>query len=151
MCTSETDFRPETDIGNVKEVTEVFGQWPSFHDAEILRIVLQREGRSASLECVIHVFQYTSEIDDKGRFVTHNDALVTLRFSGIDLKSMSDFNQQNAIDDLRISGKKPFNVDIPANNGCDATFLCESIDVMSVVPYSLEQRSRDGSTYARKS
>jgi hypothetical protein len=38
---------------------------------------------------------------------------------------------------------------MPANNGCDATFTCQTIEVVSVEPYTPEQRLRDGSIYAK--
>jgi hypothetical protein len=150
MSTPETDFRPEDDIGNAKLVTDVFGEWPSFHDAEILRITLQREPRSASLVCVFHLFKASSEIDETGHFVLRDHTLVTLLFGEIDFKSLTEFNHQNVIDNLNITGRRPFLVDIPANNGCDATFSCETIDVLSVAPYDFEHRTRDGSIYGRR-
>lgn len=65
---------------------------------------------------------------------------------------MTGFNSQNVIDDLKINRDgeqaKRFTVDMPANNGCDATFTCETIDVVGVEPYTAKQRLRDGSVYA---
>ena len=69
MCMPDAEFRPDTAIGNAKAVTDAFGGWPSFHDAEILHLTLQREPRAASLECVVHVFKGTPEVDDTGHFV----------------------------------------------------------------------------------
>jgi hypothetical protein len=82
---------------------------------------LQREPRSASLECVIHVFKATPEADDAGYFILRDHTLVTIRFGGIDLKSLTDFNNRNAIYDLNINGQGPFNVDIQTSNASAGT------------------------------
>ncbi len=81
-----------------------------------------------------------------------NHTLVTLRFGNTELERLTGFNRQNALNDLKITRngeqKRRFTVDMPANNGCDATFTCETIDVVWVEPYTAEQRLRDGSVYA---
>ena len=49
-------FLPERDVQNAEVLTSIFEGWPCFHDAEVLRLTLQREPRTASMECVVHVF-----------------------------------------------------------------------------------------------
>lgn len=51
-------------IKNSNLLVEILGQWPSFHDAEVLKIVLDRAPSGQycgpNLEAHIHVFQMTS-------------------------------------------------------------------------------------------
>jgi hypothetical protein len=143
-------FVPEQDIQDAKLITPLFGGSPCFHDAEILRLTLQREKRAASLEGVIHVFN-SSHDAAADTVVPHT--LITLRFGDIELDRLTGFNFQNVIDDLKIEcnpqgSTKRFSVDIPGNNGCDATFLCDTIRVVLVEPYTIEQRISDGSVYS---
>jgi hypothetical protein len=144
-------FVPERDIENAGLAATNFGGWPCFHDAEIVRLTLQREGRAGYLECVFHVFNHSHDFDGAA---APNHILVRLRFDDIELQRLEDFNFQNVIDDLSITpnteSSRRFRVNIPANNGCDATFLCNSIKVISAEPYTIEQRLRDGSVYAER-
>lgn len=133
-------------------LTNIFHEWPSFHDAEIVRLTLWRGPRSASLELVIHVFAMPGNLNSRGHFVTTDHTLATIRFDSVEQLRLEDFNRQNAIDDLKIesdaSSGKRFAVDIPANNGCDASFLCDSISVIAAEPYTHEERVHDRSVYA---
>jgi hypothetical protein len=87
-------------LPGAREFVKWFGRWPSFHDAEVMRISLDRAGESL-LE--IHVFQMTNEIDSKGQYVFVNHA--KLRFIMYDITSceLSGFSHQNVIDDLEVT------------------------------------------------
>lgn len=143
----------EETVGNASALVTVFGDWPSFHDAEVLEILLQRGPGTASLQALIHVFKMTAEIDAEGRYVNTNHTLVRFRFAGLELHSLKWFNHQNAIDDLEVTPVTEvpgrFSVYMPSNWGCDVEFTCESIAVLSVEPYTEEAMIIDGSVYAR--
>lgn len=144
-------FLAERDIQGAALLTSVFHGWPSFHDAEVVRLTLRREPGSASLECVFHVFSTTGDLGPEGHFLHGDHTLATIRFDSVEQLTLEDFNDQNAIDDLKIdlganSGKR-FVVDIPANNGFDASFLCDLISIISAEPYTHEERIRDRSVY----
>ena len=114
-----------------------------------MRLTLQREKSTAYLEGVFHVF-YPSHDSPEQR--DRNHMLVTIRFEAIDQQRLEDFNRQNVIDDLNVeavggSGKR-FAVGMLANNGCDTAFLCDSIRVVSVEPYTRDERVRGASVYA---
>jgi hypothetical protein len=54
----------ESNIENSHLLTDIFGRWPSFHDAELLRMTLGRgEAQSFSpyLQATIHVFEMTPQ------------------------------------------------------------------------------------------
>jgi hypothetical protein len=132
-----------TDINNKKALIDIFGRWPSFHDAEIIRMVLEREGDGGPyLEAQIHVFEMTTEIDAKGYYVLKNPTLVTFRFTHIVLEYLKWFNQQNVLWDLEIININPeendgcnFKVVMPSSYGCEASFDCKDIVIVNVKPY----------------
>ena len=144
-------FDPQKDVANSAALISVFGSWPSFHDAEIVSILLRRGPQDPSLECAIHVFGTANEVDERGHFVTRNHVIVEFLFSNIELERLEDFNRQNVIDELRIerteSGR--FSILMPPNNGCEVRLACESIRILMVREYAREERVRDGSVYSR--
>lgn len=139
----------QAQVENAGALTAVFGEWPSFHDAEVVSMRLERGPDKPYLEADIHVFRMTKEVDDRGFYVLTNHTLVTMRFVGIVLYELKWFNHQNAIDGLEIwpaeNGEGAFSVEMPSNNGCDARFNCESISVVNVVPFTAEAASATAS------
>jgi hypothetical protein len=140
----------ESKIQGTHLLTDIFGRWPSFHDAEVLRITLDRgetQYFSPSLQSKIHVFEMTSQIDAQGRYVLKNHIAVTFRFSGVYELHLEDFNYQNVLQGLNIAdiserhleGIK-FEVSFDGIFGVSAKFQCDSISVESVEPYLGEQR-----------
>lgn len=129
------------DIQNSQALTTIFGEWPSFHDAEVVSISLNRHFRKgASLEATIHLWQMTSEVDAKGYFVSKNSTLTVLRFDDIVLELLEGFNHQNVLSELLISEIAPaaegnagceYEVVFNPSFGCGAVFNCRSIQVIS--------------------
>ena len=140
----------ESKIQNGYLLTDIFGRWPSFHDAEVLRITLDRgEAQSFGpyLQATIHVFEMTSQIDERGRYVLKNHVAVTFRFIEIYELNLEDFNQQNVLQGLyfvdvsdRQMERIKFEVSIEGIHGVTAKFQCNSVKVESVEPYVREQR-----------
>ncbi len=92
------------DIQNSQALTAIFGEWPSFHDAEVYSLSLHRHFREgASLETTIHLWDMTNEVDARGYFGVKNNTLTVLRFGGIVLEVLRDFNHQNVLSELYIS------------------------------------------------
>jgi Immunity protein 50 len=134
-----------TRIKNEKALTDRFGRWPSFHDAEIISIHLDRSGQDGpTLEAKIHVFEMTSRVDAKGHYVLKNHTLVTFRFSRILMGEIKWFNHQNVMAGLNIEKIEPeehgfsFNVSIESIFGCEAAFRCQEIIIADVVPFEPE-------------
>lgn len=120
-----------------------FGCWPSFHDAEIVRARFEREGPgSPSLECDIHVFERTSEVDRSGHHILKNHTLVTFRFCDIGLECFKWWNHQNVLSGLYIgpAGPKgeddqedwPIEVDMPSIFGCHVKLRCRAAGIIRV-------------------
>jgi hypothetical protein len=89
-------------IPGAESVVDWFGKWPSFHDAEIMTLHIDRERKPSSMR--IRVFTLSDRTDSSGRFIRERDALVVFEFTGI--RSMriegEDADIQNVISSLLI-------------------------------------------------
>ena len=84
------------EIEGAAELEEWFGYWPSFHDAEIVSLHLNRRG-SSSLR--VHTWEMTKEIDDKGYYVLAKHIVVEFVFEAVCVSEhcsslASQFSQQ---------------------------------------------------------
>lgn len=126
-----------------ERLTRIFGEWPSFHDAEVVRVVLDRAGTDGpTLETQIHVFQRTCEVDRAGYYVLKKRTLVTMNFSGICLQQLRWFNHQNVLFGLDLVEVDPdqnegrrVRVEMPSSYGIEAAFECVSCEVTDVQPF----------------
>ena len=83
------------DVPGADAVTAWFGRWPSFHDAEILALHLNRAGSSLLR---IHAWNLESHIvDGKSSLRLTKHAVVTFRFTEISDLELADFSVQNVI------------------------------------------------------
>ena len=129
------------EIQNAQALTSIFGEWPSFHDAEVISISLKRDfGKGASLEAAIHLWQMTSEVDLRGYFVSKINTVVVLLFGDIMHDIVEGFNHQNVLSELLISEINSeevgssgceYEVTFRPSFGCGALFNCRSIQVIS--------------------
>lgn len=100
-----------THIENHELVVEVFGYWPSFHDAEILWLKMERvEGTyqdyiSPNIEFVIHVWEMTKETTENGFLKLQKHHLIHFKFEDIYDVELGGFNNQNALFELKINEK----------------------------------------------
>ena len=95
------------DIPGAGEVVAWFGYWPSFHDAEVLSITLDRSHPS---RVVIHTWDRTSDVDARGYYVRDKHAIVTfvlegflLDHEGITNTQIDYFNAQNVLSGATIN------------------------------------------------
>ncbi len=117
-------------------LTGVLGQWPTFHDSEVHRLVLDRMGADGpTLEACIHVrYGEMSEVAV--------DTLVTFLFTGVVLTSMDGFSRQNVLDDVEITAVDPAlhdgcGIDVWFSSllGVSAAFKCKRCEVIAAEPY----------------
>jgi hypothetical protein len=146
-------------IENAEAVTRIFGRWPSFHDAEVVTLALDRRGeRAPILTAQIHVWQTSGESDADGYYVRVDSTLVTLRFEEAVVQSLHGFNAQNVLSELRLERVRGGDIEtilrealFQTNDewewlrvhfngiyGCDATLVCRSARVVSAEPYPLD-------------
>lgn len=72
---------------------------PSFHDAEVVSILLDRSGKS---KVRVHAFEMTSEVDADGYFVSTKHAIITFDLEGFvsdetGSTHLNWFNHQNVL------------------------------------------------------
>jgi hypothetical protein len=124
---------------NREPLEERFGEWPSFHDAEIQAVRLdsgQREDGKPSVELDIHVFDADGLLPD-GRVNFTRHTLATLRFEGAEAVILDGFGPQNVLDELVIedigngsAGAARMRVSFPSNNGLEGSLRCERVIVV---------------------
>ena len=129
-------------IENEQLLTDRFGCWPSFHDAEVVRARFERKGADAPfMEVAIHVFKMTSDVDAKGHYVLKTHTLVTIRFCEIDLEEFNGWNHQNSLWSLVIESANPsalpggednlIAVAFRTNYGCELKLTCKAVKVLA--------------------
>ena len=139
----------ESKIVNGHLLTDVFGRWPSFHDAEVLRLTLDRGedySHRPNLQALIHVYEMTSQVDERNMYVLKNHVIVTFRFFEVVEVRLEGFNQQNVLQGLSIIDvsdrqleRVKFEVSFNGTFGVDAAFGCHSINIEAVEPYTGER------------
>jgi len=81
------------------DVIAWFGEWPSFHDAEISELHLHRRLPS---RLRVHYWRVTSALDKRQHFVCDKHATVTFELEDILNLELADFSHQNVIFALHI-------------------------------------------------
>ena len=142
--------QPENLVECSERLTAIFGEWPSFHDAEVIEFnlwcgevqpVIQRYV-FPTLTVKIHLWELTSKVSETGHYVLRHHTLATLRFHDLHDFKMDDFNHQNVIYGLSITteeseGKSPapLQVEFEGCFGVSSTFRCRRIEVIHAEPY----------------
>jgi hypothetical protein len=137
-------------VRNAETLEDIFGYWPSFHDAEIVQVrlvrgdLLEPEGkpRKPTLEADVYVFETTDQVTEEGFYALRKHTLATLAFCGIDELQLDGFNHQNVLFGLSledISDRQlellKWRVAFDSSFGFAATFMCEQIEVVRAVPF----------------
>lgn len=145
---------PTTIVTGHERLTAIFGGWPSFHDAEVLTVRLEREGRdtweSPALYSTVHCFAGRLNEASSTGVEFYNHTLVTFRFNLVFDLELSGFNHQNAIFDLIIEtspdgpGETPIKVSFEASFGVNLSFRCQSVEIVDI-----ERRLPANSVYAK--
>lgn len=139
-------------LDNERLVADAFGYWPSFHDAEVHWLRLERPFKEElgyaepAVEFLIHGWEMTNEVDARGYYVLQKHHLVQFRFEGLGESDLSGFNHQNAILGLRISkaegdGAERIRVVFEHAHGLCGHFTAVSGQVVSVTPCDDEGRA----------
>lgn len=137
-------MEPYDRIVNHKLVTDWFGRWPGFHDAEILSMVLDRKpletGTGPSLTIRLHAFEPVAETDDRGYCKSVKHAIVTLEFAGMEEVTLEGFNSQNVVFCLDLKevtaggGQPALDVCFSSSYGVGCAFRSTFARVKSVEP-----------------
>ncbi len=130
-------------VNNAELVTRIFGHWPSFHDAEVHAILLERGvSNGPILHSRIHVHELTDEIDEHGFFILINHSMVALRFTEVEIDQWQPFNAQNVLGGLEITrmerapGEQKLLVHFWPCFGFATLFTCALAEVVAVEAYT---------------
>ncbi len=82
------------EVSGGAELLRWFGCVPTFHDAEVISLTLNRSGSS---KLVLHGWLMTNEVDADGYFVLDKHAVVTFELSGIMDLQLEGFSAQNVL------------------------------------------------------
>ena len=149
---------PTAIVQGHEQLTAIFGRWPSFHDAEVVSIRLERQGRDDWEGPVayvsMHVCEGYFEDEARQRIKWRNHTVVTFRFASVVDFTLTGFNHQNALWDLTFEAGTPesreviwqgpaYRVNFPATYGANFHFICRTVEIDSV-----ERACPPGSVYA---
>lgn len=143
----------ENEIVGSERLTSIFGGWPSFHDAEVTEIHLDRgevNQDTATFEFPVLtiklvLWNLTSRVNANGYLETEHHTLAILQFSDVENLTMSGFNHQNAIMGLQIErqsneGRTEFKVIFDPAFGMGCEFSCSSVEVLNAIPWDVSKR-----------
>ena len=130
---------PPNTVG-AEKLTSAFGDWPRFHDAEIItaRLIRDRDQpKSPRLELLLRwrLKAYTWN----GHSYPDSDSQIILRFHHVDEVELSEFNHQNVVHSLTISlandDPDRLLVDLNSSFGLFGSFRCRNLEVVEVIPF----------------
>jgi hypothetical protein len=139
----------EARIEGSDKLTNIFGYWPSFHDAEVIALNFWRGNVDTEtgsydfpvLTVKMHLWEITNDVNGRGYLGRHKHTLTTIQFRDVDEFRMEGFNHQNAIlgldivEEERPQGPTPvFRVTFRPAFGIGAAFICLRIGVLSAAP-----------------
>jgi len=150
-------FPTPTYVFNHELVVTAFGYWPSFHDSEVISLLMDRRKilfdtvHNARIELVVHAFEMSAQVDEKGYFVLNKHHLVHFEFETVDEVRLQGFNHQNALMSLVFeelprdaAGNHSFKVGLNDAFGIGGEFTSSEGRVLSVIPCDYEGNPRSG-------
>ena len=134
-------------ITGFEKLIGFFGYWPSFHDAEVLALWLDRRGQ-VDWEGPIAVLKLLTQEWRQNPVTGHTQSgppgLVEFRFTAVEDLHVTGFNYQNAIQalDWQREQAKGFparwRVSFPGLFGVSGTFTCQEAELVSAASVNPE-------------
>ena len=113
----------ELQLPGLEDLIAWFGFFPSFHDAEVISISLDRRGAS---RIAVHTFQMTNETDEKGHYICQKDVVVTFVLERIRDLSIEGFTLQNVLSGISLArGSDYYELVLEAIYGVGGKFQAE--------------------------
>lgn len=123
---------PETFVKNASLVTDKFSRWPQFHDAEVVRLMLDRDERRLAIELKSFEMMSKSDINSFGH---RGECIIALSFSGLSDLELFGFNHQNVLSALNIKEDDgAISVVLDGIFGLSGRFRCDDVEVIEVTP-----------------
>jgi hypothetical protein len=126
-------------IDNHQVVLDWFGCWPSFHDGEVHRIVLDRMTRDHAGSFVplleVDVRGWLLQQLPSGELDQRHDAVVSLRFERVSHLVLEGFNHQNVITSLKLEHDGDLLVEFEHCYLFSSSFRAQKARVLKVTPW----------------
>ena len=137
------------EIQNASLLTDLFGHWPDFHDAEIRGLRIDAtDYRDPVLEIDFEVAEMSEETDDRGHYRDRQRARTTISFARVANLHIDGVFSQNVIFELSLEptgaadfdevlgsedarSRRQHRVSWSSSLGMGASFLCDDIAVVS--------------------
>ncbi len=130
-------------VNNSCLVESIYGYWPSFHDAEILKIQFIRglEAKEKKSSALVELNYWETKAINEGTsaldYVLDKNNIITIEFVGLSESSVNGFNFQNVIDELVLTkADNGINANFVSIHGADVCFVCGTVSVVGVKPYA---------------
>ena len=138
-------MEPYEFIKNHQLVLQAFGRWPSFHDGEVHRVILDRtrctpDGRFyPSVELTVRGWNMTTEVTEAGFYKLENDSVVHFLFEQVTDLALDGLNHQNVLSSLEfeLADSEPIilSVELSPCYGLSGGFKAQVARVVSVHPH----------------
>jgi Immunity protein 50 len=104
------------------------GDLPTFHDAEVLSLELDRKGPTCRMR--VHTWEMTGEVDEAGYFALDRHVVVSFELGGVTELNLEGFNHQNVIFGLFIerSGDR-YRVELEPCFGLSGTIAAKTVRI----------------------
>jgi len=125
---------PEEIVIAADKVTSHFGEWPHFHDMEVVSVALDRRGPDGpSAELTVFAWSYTGRLTPTGHFEQQLHALIRFRCEAIRDNNLEGFNNQNVLDSLEFSSRgEVVRITLPSIYGVGGFIDCTRVQVLDV-------------------
>lgn len=114
-------------VEGAAELDAWFGYWPTFHDAEVLSVALERKGLS---RLRVHTWHTTSQVDARGYYTRTKHIVVCFVLEKVTDCDFRDFNHQNTLNSLRLEREtKGFQVILDPCYGLNGSITAEGLSI----------------------
>jgi len=117
-------------IEGAVRLVDVYGYWPSFHDAEVEAITIDREGPTVTI-----TFTTNDLVEKDGREQGDQLAKVTLRWYEVEelILRATDWSEQNWLWDMNLTAhEKGIRTELLPNDGIGGSILARRVEVLAV-------------------
>lgn len=140
------------EIQNASLLTNLFGHWPDFHDAEIRGVRIDiSDYREPVLEIDFEIAEMSAETDERGYYRDRQRAITTISFARVANLRIDGVYSRNVIGELslELAGPEDFDEVLGADDarsrrqhlvrwnsslGMAASFLCDQVTVVAAAP-----------------
>jgi hypothetical protein len=133
---SELENPAVSRIINHEVVIQRFGYWPSFHDAEVLKVTFEAHpGYRATVTFLMETHEFINKLNTRGQYKQVNNCLIELQFTGIKEMHFDGFDHQNVVFDLTLKESKG-NIECTFDSsiGLVASVVAEEALVLKLIP-----------------